>query len=201
LQVGKVSVRRAVFGTAATGLRGPGAPGFPVLAGPSHKKADEENEDVLEKKRPNGQTCASWRGRRRRSVLHRRIRTPACACCRTHADRQAVGGWIVTKREGGGMAEFDLSGDRLAVNGVLDSNAEGQLRSSFRKLLESDAEVVTVDLSEVKMITSVCIGALVVLWIDLGSAGRRGRLVTSPAVKKVLDMTGLTGVLAGEEGL
>jgi anti-anti-sigma factor len=99
------------------------------------------------------------------------------------------------------MAEFDLSGDRLAVNGVLDSNAEGQLRSSFRKLLESDAEVVTVDLSEVKMITSVCIGALVVLWIDLGSAGRRGRLVTSPAVKKVLDMTGLTGVLAGEEGL
>lgn len=99
------------------------------------------------------------------------------------------------------MAGSDLSGDRLTVSGTLDSNTEGQLKDAFRKLLDGDAEVVMIDLSEVKMITSVCIGALVVLWIDLGSAGRRGKLVPSPSVKKVLDMTGLTSVLAGEGGL
>ena len=99
------------------------------------------------------------------------------------------------------MARFELTGDRLKITGILDTSAEVQLRDGLQKLLDSGAEVVTVDLSEVKMITSVCIGALVVLWIDLCEAGRRGKLLTSPSVKKVLDMTGLTTVLMDTAGL
>lgn len=99
------------------------------------------------------------------------------------------------------MARFELSGDRLKISGILDTSAEVQLREGLQKLLESDAEVVTADLSEVEMITSVCIGALVVLWIDLCGAGRQGKLLTSPAVKKVLDMTGLTTVLMDATGM
>ncbi len=99
------------------------------------------------------------------------------------------------------MARFELSGDRLKISGILDTNAEAQLRDGLQKLLDSGAEVVTADLSGVEMITSVCIGALVVLWIDLCGAGRRGQLVTSPAVKKVLDLTGLTAVLMDAAGM
>jgi anti-anti-sigma factor len=93
------------------------------------------------------------------------------------------------------VATFELSGDRLKIGGILDTSAEAQLRDALQRLLDSGANVVTVDLSGVQMITSVCIGALVVLWIDLCEAGRQGKLLTSPSVKKVLDMTGLTTVL------
>ncbi len=99
------------------------------------------------------------------------------------------------------MANFELIGNRLEISGILDTSAEAQLRDGLQKLIDSGAEVVTADLSKVEMITSVCIGALVVLWIDLCEAGRRGQLITSPAVKKVLDMTGLSAVLLDAAGL
>ncbi len=99
------------------------------------------------------------------------------------------------------MATFELSGHRLKISGILDTSAEAQLRDGLQRLLESGADVVTTDLTGVEMITSVCIGALVVLWIDLCEAGRRGKLLTSPSVKKVLDMTGLTTVLMDTAGL
>ena len=98
------------------------------------------------------------------------------------------------------MASFNLSGDRLTASGILDADAQNQLSCSCEGLLAGDAEVVTVDLSEVDVITSVCVGTLVALWIDLRSAGRRGKLETSPGVRKVLDMTGLIPVLMSEEG-
>ncbi len=98
------------------------------------------------------------------------------------------------------MAGFELSEGRLTLSGVLDSDAEGQLRDALRRLLDGGAQVVTVDLSRVEMITSVCVGALVVLWIDLCAAGRQVQFATSPAVKKVLDTTGLTNVLMGDAG-
>ena len=99
------------------------------------------------------------------------------------------------------MARFDLTGDRLKISGILDASAEAQLRDGLQRLLDSGAEVVTADLSGVEMITSVCIGALVVLWIDLCETGRQGKLLTSPAVQKVLDMTGLTTVLMDAAGM
>ena len=98
------------------------------------------------------------------------------------------------------MASFSFSGDRLTASGILDADAQDQLSINCEKLLAGDAEAVTVDLSEVDVITSVCVGTLVALWIDLRSAGRRVKLKASPGVRKVLDMTGLTAVLMGEEG-
>ncbi len=98
------------------------------------------------------------------------------------------------------MAQFKLTRDRLVASGVLDSSAEPQLRQAFEDLLAGGAEAVTVDLSGVEMISSVCVGALVVLWLDLRAAGRWGQLLTSPAVKRILDMTGLTTVLTAEAG-
>ena len=98
------------------------------------------------------------------------------------------------------MASFNLSGGRLTASGILDADAQHQLRYNCERLLAGDAEVVTVDLSKVDAITSVCVGTLVALWIDLRSAGRRAELKASPGVRKVLDMTGLIPVLMREEG-
>lgn len=77
----------------------------------------------------------------------------------------------------------------------MDSNAELQLRSGLRQLISSAGTEVTVDLSKVESISSICVGALVAAWIDFRAAGKRPKLVASSAVKKVLDMTGLSNVL------
>ena len=86
------------------------------------------------------------------------------------------------------------------VSGDLDPDAEAGLREGLCRLFDSGAEVVTLDLSGVNTISSICVGALVVLWVDLCSDGRRARLIPSPPVKKVLDMTGLSKVLMVETG-
>ena len=96
------------------------------------------------------------------------------------------------------MAELSLSTDRLAASGILDVHVEPELRIHCRKLLESGAKDVTIDLSRVETISSICIGTLVATWIDLRSEGRRMTLVASPGVKRILDMTGLSTLLAGE---
>lgn len=96
------------------------------------------------------------------------------------------------------MASFDLISDRLTVSGALDAEAEEQLKDRCRRLLDGGAGVVTIDLSQVKTITSVCIGVLVALWVDLRSAGRRAELTASPKVREMLDMSGLTSVLMSE---
>ncbi len=98
------------------------------------------------------------------------------------------------------MASFDLSGDRLSVSGALDANAQSQLSDHCRKLLDSGGDAVTIDLSGVEMITSVCIGTLVATWIDLNSAGKRAELVASSGVMKVLDLVGLTQMFIGGGG-
>ena len=94
------------------------------------------------------------------------------------------------------MAEFDRRDDGLTVTGPLDAESESKLRRHLNVLLGEEAETVAIDLSKVNSISSVCVGQLVAFWIDLRPAGRRMKLVPSPAVRKVLDMTGLTGVFA-----
>ncbi|MHC5056789.1 MAG: STAS domain-containing protein [Planctomycetota bacterium] len=94
------------------------------------------------------------------------------------------------------MAEFDRGDDGLAVRGSLDGDSEGKLRRHLQVLLSGDAETVTVNLSKVDSISSICVGSLVAFWIDLRPSGRRMKVAPSPAVRKVLDMTGLSGVFA-----
>jgi len=94
------------------------------------------------------------------------------------------------------MAEFDRGDDGLVVTGSLDGDSESKLRRHLQVLLSSEAETVTIDLSKVDFISSVCVGSLVAFWVDLRPAGRRMKIAPSPAVRKVLDMTGLSGVFA-----
>ncbi|MHC4250206.1 MAG: STAS domain-containing protein [Planctomycetota bacterium] len=94
------------------------------------------------------------------------------------------------------MAEFDRGDDGLAVRGSLDGDSEGKLRRHLQVLLGGDAETVSINLSKVDSISSICVGSLVAFWIDLRPSGRRMKVAPSPAVRKVLDMTGLSGVFA-----
>lgn len=94
------------------------------------------------------------------------------------------------------MAEFERSDEGLVVTGPLDVEAEAKFRRHLRVLLDSDAEALTLDLSKVKYISSICVGSLVSFWIDLRPKGRRMKIVPSPIVRKVLDMVGLSGVFA-----
>jgi anti-anti-sigma factor len=94
------------------------------------------------------------------------------------------------------MAEFERSDDGLVVEGPLDIEAAPKLGRHLKVLLDSDAEVLTLDLSKVKYISSICVGSLVAFWVDLRPAGRRMKVAPSPAVRKVFDMVGLSGVFA-----
>ena len=94
------------------------------------------------------------------------------------------------------MPDFELDGGRLAASGSLDADAEGELRDQCARLLLSGTESVKVDLSGVGSISSVCVGALVALWIDLCAAGRGMELQASPEVRRVLDIAGLGDVFS-----
>ena len=94
------------------------------------------------------------------------------------------------------MAEFDRGDDGLVVTGSLDGDSESKLRRHLQVLLNGESEIVTIDLSKVDFISSVCVGSLVAFWVDLRPMGRRMKIAPSTAVRKVLDMTGLSGVFA-----
>ena len=94
------------------------------------------------------------------------------------------------------MAELERNDDGLVVEGPLDIEAAPKLGRHLKVLLEGDAEVLTLDLSKVKYISSVCVGSLVAFWVDLRPAGRRMKVAPSPAVRKVFDMVGLSSVFA-----
>ncbi len=92
------------------------------------------------------------------------------------------------------MAEFELTGERLRVSGRLDLRQEPELRQGCLDLLMTNADVVTVDLSDVGQICSRCVGTLATLWIDLFAADRELELAVSPAVKRVLDLAGVSAL-------
>jgi anti-anti-sigma factor len=93
------------------------------------------------------------------------------------------------------MAEFKLSGSRLVVRGDLDDACEAEMRDCCRELFDGSSGAVAVDLSKVGSVTSTTVGVLLGLWIDLRDAGRSGKIVPSPAVVRVLELTGLAAVL------
>ena len=99
------------------------------------------------------------------------------------------------------MASFDVSSDGLKVSGLLDGDAEREFKDNLEAMLAGDADPVTIDLSEVVVIVSVCIGAFIVFWIDSQEAGKRIRLIPSPVVMRVLDLTGLAAVMLRDGAL
>lgn len=93
------------------------------------------------------------------------------------------------------MADITVDGGRLRAAGALDPHAEMPFRDALSKLLSAESRVVAIDLTEVEVITSVCVGALVSTWIDIRTGGRTMALRVSPHVRRILDMMGLTSVL------
>ena len=94
------------------------------------------------------------------------------------------------------MADFDRSDDGLAVTGTLDGDSEEKLRRHLDVLLKGSADTVQIDFSRVDFISSSCVGSLVAFWIDLRPSGRKMKLAPSTSVRKILDLTGLSGVFA-----
>jgi anti-anti-sigma factor len=95
------------------------------------------------------------------------------------------------------VADFMTSPGRLYVSGTLDGDADEEFKEYLSKLLLDGPETVTVDLTEVDFMTSVCMGTLVAFWIDLGAAQRIMDLQVAPEVKRVLDASGLTALFDG----
>ena len=97
-------------------------------------------------------------------------------------------------------AAVEVRGECLVASGALDSRVRDAFSGGLGELLKTNAPVVTVDLTHADSISSICVGALVALWIDLRTQGRSMHLQASPAVLRTLDLTGLTSVLMRSPG-
>lgn len=98
------------------------------------------------------------------------------------------------------MPSFDFRGNHLKVTGVLDEDSEYPLRDNLRKLLACGTPTVEIDLTGVVSISSVCLGELVSLWVDLRATKRTMKLSVSSNVEKLLNMVGLTSVIMTNTG-
>jgi hypothetical protein len=92
------------------------------------------------------------------------------------------------------MATYELSGMQLTIAGPLGGDDVERLHEHFIALQAVDAPVVTIDMREVNLIVSRCVGLIATLWIDLSLTGRRFELIPSKKVKWALDLGGLSNV-------
>ena len=99
---------------------------------------------------------------------------------------------------GPGMAQFELDRCGLKITGELRERDYKELEEWCRRLSETEAQVVQVDVSAVQRIHSSCLATLVSLQLALREAGRRLRLIPSPAVEKVLKLGGFGPLLMPE---
>jgi anti-anti-sigma factor len=91
--------------------------------------------------------------------------------------------------------ETTLDGVRLVVEGDLDY-ANSDLFASLLETLMSEAPALEVDLGDVSFFGSDAMGALILACAHASEADVKISLVTSPTVDKMLEMSGLTRVLA-----
>jgi anti-anti-sigma factor len=92
---------------------------------------------------------------------------------------------------------YRIDGDTLVVAGHLEAEEDEELRRWCLDLLLTEKEVVKLDLTGVRYISSLCVGVLATLWIDLSVAKRSFVLQPSAEVKKILDLSGLSKVFLG----
>ena len=95
------------------------------------------------------------------------------------------------------MAVFMIGMGRLDVSEGLDGEAEEEFKEYLSKLLLDGPETVTIDLTKVDYIASMCMGTLVAFWIDLCAAQRIMDLQVSTEVRRVMDVSGLTALFDG----
>ena len=88
------------------------------------------------------------------------------------------------------MADCNLDGGCLKVEGQLDYEDSRLLHDNCKKLMEVDDLVLTVDLSKVSYINSSCIGILSAMWIEILAEECKMELIVSDEVRRVLTMAG-----------
>lgn len=88
------------------------------------------------------------------------------------------------------MADYELDGGILKVEGRLDHQDGHLLPDMCQKMMEADDLVLTVDLSKVLYINSSCIGALAATWVNIVTQKRKMELIVSDEVRRVLTITG-----------
>ena len=98
------------------------------------------------------------------------------------------------------MPSFSIEGARLTVVGHLELSDEDPFREHCLQIQATDADLLEVDLRDVDSINSGCIGILVSVVYHQVSRERRMKVDASPAVQKVLDMTGVAAVLKQARG-
>ena len=94
------------------------------------------------------------------------------------------------------MTEAAESGGlRVRVRGEVDIASVGAMVSELRAAEAGDATSIVLDLSAVSFLDSTGISAIVSSALRSRADGNRLRLVTSPAVDRVIDLCGLRGRL------
>ena len=90
------------------------------------------------------------------------------------------------------MTEAAAGGLRVLVRGEVDIASVGAVVSELRAAEARDAGPIVLDLSGVSFLDSTGLSAIV---LSALRSGDRLRLVTSPAVDRVIDLCGLRGRL------
>jgi anti-anti-sigma factor len=89
----------------------------------------------------------------------------------------------------------------MTVSGEVDIAAVEGLLAEARACLATDAEILEIDVSAVTFIDSTGLGALVLLSNEAAATGRRVTLTrATPGVVRLLEITGLAGLLADRAG-
>lgn len=105
----------------------------------------------------------------------------------TLAGPSALGSWAVEGPE---------RAPELVVAGELDVATSRRLREALLELQAGGAETLTVDLTAVPFVDSVAVSVLVTAHLRLADTGAQLVVEVGPAVHRVLEVAGLTGVLA-----
>ena len=94
------------------------------------------------------------------------------------------------------MPKFTLEGNRLVVEGPLDSNDEEALRIHCQDLQATEADMLVVDMTAVDAVSSGCLGILVGMLYHQAKRSKKMQVLASKNVQKILELTGVTTVLA-----
>lgn len=84
----------------------------------------------------------------------------------------------------------------LSVRGVVDMLTTPQLAKAIQEALADAAASLIVDLSEVELLASVGIGALVAAQQDVGTVGRFAVVADGPATSRPIKLLGVDSIVA-----
>ena len=91
-------------------------------------------------------------------------------------------------------SDFTIEGAKLVVREDLRAGCEGELQSHCTRLLDSPERQLTIDLSGVEYVHSLCVGVLSYAWVEALNRDKEVVFVVSPEVADVFERTGLARV-------